>query len=288
VFTPWVRGRELVTERGTQALPPFVPSRDVYLEASFGAPNGMLCVAHMRRGSVLTFMRVGAEPPIARHVSGTSSCLCGAFDATGERFAALVFVFDEATRMILCDTMTGHVVADTRCDFDWIHLGWDGSTPYVYDDDGIHRLDAGGNFVSEPAPRAPNFRRWRHYGFGDPFYNPVPGRVAWFMCAEFPDDNLDDPGTSLIGWNDNRGGGTVAVRDHGWAREHRTDSAFATTCVLDDGRIVAVGTRIWLVDPTDGRVSDLGPAGDYPELLPIFDGKLWSRGPGPLWTILPP
>lgn len=92
--------------------------------------------------------------------------------------------------------------------------------------------------------------------------------------------------TTLIGWMDGDGQhGTVVVPDHGWAQDR---THFGNVAVLPDRRIVAIGTRIWLVE--DGSVEDLGPSGDYPRPLPItrVDGalRLWSRGPGPVWTSL--
>jgi hypothetical protein len=76
-----------------------------------------------------------------------------------------------------------------------------------------------------------------------------------------------------IGWHDRDGAhGTVAVPDHGWA----VDSGFGKIAVADDGRLVAIGTRVWVVDPAHGTVLDCGAAGDYadPPQLTRVDGRL--------------
>jgi hypothetical protein len=78
----------------------------------------------------------------------------------------------------------------------------------------------------------------------------------------------------------------VAVPDHGWADGTR----FGNVVVLADGRILAIGNRVWLVAP-DGPVQDLGRAGGYPDhpLVTARDGalRLYSHGAGPWWIELP-
>jgi hypothetical protein len=78
----------------------------------------------------------------------------------------------------------------------------------------------------------------------------------------------------------------VVVPDHGWA----TDDQFATVEILDDGRIVGIGARVWVVDPEARSATDYGEAGLFPWSLVTsnVDGRvrLYQHGGGPWWIEL--
>jgi uncharacterized protein (TIGR02996 family) len=267
------------------------PPGNCHGEAAYGGGNGALVVVHGKRGggfrSWVTTSRVGkrlAQVEVAGSIYG------GAVDASGRWFGALLvhakgsqfFVFDIETGKQLGECpvppseLTGHGVQ------------WDGEKVHVVGDGRVSCFDVATGASSVFAVPKMIGVGWRQYGAGAPTYHAGLARTAWMICAEFPDATVDDKtGTTLIGWRD-RGGPNrfAAVPDHGWSSR----DSFATVRILDDGRIVGIGTRVWVVDPETRIATDYGAAGVYPAtpLVATVDGRvrLYAQGPGPSWIEL--
>jgi uncharacterized protein (TIGR02996 family) len=213
--------------------------------------------------------------------------LAGAFDERGERFAAVLraerprlAIFDARRAVRLVESEMARVEPDDEAPF----VGWHGGEAFAF---------AGGMVTFLVEDGAVRFARAAHaVGVGEldhlvaPSYHPGARRTAWMVCVELPDEGR--AGSSIIGWCDEEGAhGNVIVPDGGEA-----GAGFGNTAVLRDGRVVAIGTRVWLIDPATAAAQEVGAAGAYPAPLPITYAangipRLWSRGRGPWWIDLP-
>lgn len=294
----------LLTEEGEVALPPLPEPRGrCSVGPSYGGPNGALCATRVppRGGCWLLLARLPRGE--VRTVFLKQPPQVALFDATGARFAALtrhVVGRTEGPRptdilqyqVSVVGTDTGTVISRTIISKP-IHpdsvLLWVGDTVYLYSEGTSFEISAlGGTFTSMPAPRPPGRAlSFVNNAAGRAVHHPIPDRAARLICAEPPGEN--EPGTSIVIWTDGDGQqGGVSIPDDGWA----DCGMFGRLSVLEDGSIVAVGRRVWWIDPAAGTASDLGPAGYYGELLTItWSGarrRLWSQGPGAWWLEIPP
>ena len=274
----------LLTERGRVPVPSFQPEGDCYHEASIGGPRGALATVWNHRlpdfgGAMqiaLARLPDGA-PRFTKRFEGYCMVHAAVWDARGEKLGAAIFAKNgmrvyviDAEGRILSD-VPGEPLGEWADELAWgVGLEWRGE-----------ELVATWAGADGPTAVAPG---WRQYGAGLPTCRRIGDRVrtAWVVCAEFPRIPREGGGTTIIAWlDDDEAHGQVVVPDHGWAQD---GYRFGKLAILEDGRIVAIGTKIWRVDPASGEVVSLGEAGDYPRHLPIHEDRLYNRGPGPWWT----
>jgi uncharacterized protein (TIGR02996 family) len=274
----------LVTERGRTAVSSLAPPKSSP-GPLHGSAAGLVAMVvrflppEFEFREELWFADVrGSSQSAGRHTLSS-----GAFDEGGERFAAVshghglgslrLAIFDARRALVLAERDLPRGDARHEATF----VGWHDGEAFALEAGTVSFLDERGAVRSALAPRGPGV--WR------PSYHPAARRTAWMICVAHP--RGEQPGRTIIGWCDEDGAhGNVAVPDGG----ERVD--LGPTAVLRDGRIVAIGTRIWLLDPATRRIVDLGEAAAYPWPLPITyaaDGtaRLWSLGSGPWWIDLP-
>jgi hypothetical protein len=274
---------ELVSERGRTRLKRVVPQGS-YPDPFYGAASGLLAFGAGFPVPDIHHELWFADASGKTQTAGRITLVTGAFDERGERFAAVIF--RDGLRFAIFDPRRARLLAETALPRDEVRddyaidVGWRGAEAYAYSDGLVTFVDERGASRSEPAPAAIGIGG-RHYGAANPSYEPTLRRTAWMVSVE-------EGARAIVGWADGDGesGGQVLIPDGGWAR-----NGFGETAVLRDGRIVAIGTRVWLVDPRTSGVANFGVAGSYPSPLPITyapDGKprLWSRGNGPWWIDL--
>lgn len=280
-------GKRLLTETGEQSLENFQPPGDCYLQNSFGGPQGALLVTWNHRPNGMQFTVVTLPDGNAVQgamLDGYRVVYDAVWNASGSHVAALVHG-SVGLRVYLLNRQ-GQVVSESPVQVADTHEDMFAAFTLEWQDDTFVVTRAGnaqGDVRSAPRAVEPG---WRQYGAGMPCSRTLKERVrtAWMVCAEFP-PALQQPGTTIVAWlDDDESHGHVAVPDHGWSQEHYR---FGRVWILDDGRIVAIGEKIWIVDPASGDVVNLGESGDYPQTLPIHEGRLYNRGPGPWWTALP-
>jgi uncharacterized protein (TIGR02996 family) len=281
----------LHSEPGNRDVPAHTPRGDCYFKTAYGGADRALVLRHDKRGkdfgSWLTMTRAGE---LRAQIDAEGSVYGGAVDSSG-RWIAVVKYAQTESRLSVYEIETGKQVGDMRvpaCDPQTYTVRWHGDTAIVVGNGAVGCIDVATNETSTLAvPRMIDFG-WRQYGAGVPTHHLGLGRTAWMICAEFPDRDVgDETGTTIIGWRDRTGPyGMVVVPDHGWA----ADDQFATVEILDDGRIVGIGARIWVVDPETRSAADYGEAGLFPWSLvtSIVDGRvrLYQHGGGPWWIEL--
>jgi hypothetical protein len=280
----------LHSEHGNRDVPAHTPRGDCYFKTAYGGADRALVLLHHKRGkdfgSWLTMTRAGE---LRAQIDAEGSVYGGAVDSSG-RWIAVVKYANES-RLAVYEIETGKRLGDMRvpaCEPKTYTVTWHGGTAIVVGNGAVGCIDvATGETSTLAVPRMIDFG-WRQYGAGVPTHHLGLGRTAWMICAEFPDRDVgDSTGTTIIGWRDRTGpSGMVVVPDHGWA----TDDQFATVEILDDGRIVGIGARVWVVDPATRSATDYGEAGLFPSSLvtSIVDGRvrLYQHGGGPWWIEL--
>jgi len=283
------------------------PTGNNVREMSYGGSGGVFClVSNSHSGSapsVLSFVVVGSvEQP--RSLDLKDFVYAASFNEDGSKFAVLTQgvrapscfqVIDVESLTVLASApwdVSGGLAGDREVDpyVDW----WRGE-PFVYRSGLCSALNLETKSLhTRAAPRGVQIDR-RHFGARSTAYHPEPNRAAWMMSIEPPDLELHpEGGLSLIAWStgpDERHG-AVIVPDFG-TTSLEYDSRFAKVSVLEDGRIVAIGTHVWLVefDNEDKPTAfNMGKASSYGSPLPITKengvARLWSRGPGPWWVNL--
>jgi uncharacterized protein (TIGR02996 family) len=281
----------LHSEHGSTDVPAHTPRGDCYFKTAYGGADRALVLLHHKRGkdfgSWLTMTRAGE---LRAQIDAEGSVYGGAIDSSG-RWIAVVKYAQNESRLAVYEIETAKLLGDVRvpaCEPQTYTVRWHGGTAVVVGNGAVACIDVATGATSTLAvPRMIEFG-WRQYGAGVPTHHLGLGRTAWMICAEFPDRDVGDAtGTTIIGWRDRTGPyGMVVVPDHGWA----TDDQFATVEILDDGRIVGIGARVWVVDPEARSATDYGEAGLFPWSLVTsnVDGRvrLYQHGGGPWWIEL--
>ncbi len=266
----------LLGPEGPVQLPQLTPEGDVYAHQYFGGPGGRVAVIWFQRGGGGQILTFGLDAP--RHRPLDHGVVTLRWTEAGVLFGDY---YSGTVGQLAADGEPQHEwsipAPEHGAEFEQACVFDQGDSLWALCHGRPYRLRAGEPPEPLPGPRALH-HEGRHYGAGPAAGHPEAGRVAWMMCA-----NLGPP-MSFVGWADETGVGHVVLP--GESGQRFDTGRYATCAVLPDGRIIAAGEALWLVDPPHAR--RLGVNVELPP-TPIItrteEGRwrLWTLGPGPWW-----